>query len=197
MNPANNSQDINFIPQEIVERRVEIKTRAANNKFSIGVSLVALAITGTAFYYNYNLQSQIKTIDAEITASQAKVDSLQEFGKHGYKLGLRLQNAKTIVNNRANYSYVLDELRARTPSTVIVSNYAVSGGGISLDATTKFGYPTIADFQESLIAQVNEIDRKNLFSDVRLLNADFNKADGTVSFSLQFNLTDEIKKEQN
>lgn len=197
MNPANNSQDINFIPQEIVDRRVEIKTRAANNKFSIGVAAVALIIAGVAFYYNYTLQTQIKTIEAEIAASQAKVDSLQEFGKHGYKLGIRLQNSKTIISGRNYYSTVFDELAARTPNTVQIENFSISEEGLNLNAATAFGYPTIAEFQDNLAAVINEDGRKNLFTDVKLLQADYDKSSGQVSFTLQLGLTNEIKKEQN
>src|SRR3989338_4260159 len=100
MNPANNAPDINFIPQEVVERRHAVIARSANNRFAIGIMVLVAVVSGAAFYFNNLVQKQLGGLETQISSNQLKIDGLQEFGKHGYKLGLRLQNSKTILNER-------------------------------------------------------------------------------------------------
>lgn len=192
MNPANNTPDINFIPQEVVDRRLEVRNRSSSNRAAIIILIFFIIGSGVAFYFNYSLNSQLDKLDTLIASNQVKVDDLQEFGKHGYKLGIRLQNAQTIIDERANYSYLLDEIVARKPDSIEIADFSATSSRMDFNGTTTFGYPVIAEFQDSLLEIKTE--GRNLFKDVKLVSSNFDKSSGLIQFSLEITLSDEIAR---
>lgn len=192
MNPADNKLDINFIPQEIVQKRQEVVNRSNNNKFAIFTLVAVVIISAVAFYFNYSLQNELAALDSKISSNESRINDLQEFGKHGYKMGLRLNNADTIIATRNNYSYLLEEFALRVPEGINITSLSSTNNTLSLTGSTVAGYPIIADFQDKLMQKTQ--GQKNMFEDVRLTSSQFNKSTGQIEFTLEIDLNNEIKK---
>jgi Tfp pilus assembly protein PilN len=192
MNLPANTPDINFIPQEVIDRRHQIKSHSSNNRISVILFVLVLIASGVAFYFNFSLKNKIEVLNQNIAANEKKISDLQDFGKHGYKLGIRLQNTKQIISNRSNFSYMMDEFAVRMPETVSIRSVEVTADGLVFNGVTLAGYPIIAQLQDSLMEEKSE--GKNLFTDAKLRSSNFNKSSGEIEFTIDVVLSEEIKK---
>ena len=192
MNPADNKPDINFIPQEIVQKRREVVTRSNNNKFAIVILVITVIVSGVAFYFNSSVQREISVLQSQINGNESKINDLQEFGRHGYKLGLRLNNAENIITGRNNYSYMMNEFALRIPEQIAIESIDATDNNLTFNGSTMSGYPIIAELQDKL-AQKSQ-GQKNMFEDVKLTSSKFNKSTGLIEFTLEVALNNEIKR---
>lgn len=173
--------DVNFIPDEIDQvRDQEIRKKSAL-KYMIILLAVFLIIGLSLLAFNLYTKSKINAVVRETDEATAKIAELSDFGKSGYKLGIRLGVVKELLSSRAYYNNLINEIDAQTPQNVNVIKIGISGStDLAISALSEQNYTPIALFQRNLLSSSAEY-----FSDVRLDSAKLNKDDGSVDFSLR------------
>ena len=190
MNPAGKF-NINFIPDEVVKIRQIESTKNSGNKFFIILTVIAALIAGGIYYYNYTLQSQLNNIESQITEKNKQVENLKEFGQEGYKLGVRLKNAKDIMARRSYYSKLYNDIVPKIPENIKITQWSLTEGGeFIFTGTAEPNYTPIADLRNNLLAN-GENGEKSYYSDAKLISSIYNKSSGKIEFVLQVSLNPE------
>ncbi len=183
-------QDINFIPDEIVKTRRVERTRNSGNKFFILITVLIGLAAGGIHYYNNTLNSHLIDIENGITTNLNEIANLQEFGKHGYKLGARLQNVKKILDTRPHYSRAYTEVLARIPENVTIVGWNVTEEGLfTISGRATPNYTPIADFRDNLLK--TDPGNPQFFRDVKLISSTYDKSNGYIEFVLQLQFNSE------
>ncbi len=188
MKSAFESQDLNFIPDDIVEKRRLQASSKANFKTSLFFLIVSIIASAGLFYYNTKLVEKNTKIKDEITKYEEEVERLADFGKQGFVLGLRLDNIKKVLEKRSNYSTLVYEIAKRTPEDIIISGYNVSRAGeMSISAVSITNFTPISEFKDQLLNEDDEDD--GLFPVVKINSASLGS--GNVDFDLDVKVNEE------
>src|SRR3990167_6089138 len=103
-------KDVNFIPEEVVRERKRAGDLRKANKVSIVVAVLTLVIWMGLFGYNWYKQNQILNVNSQIAQNEQRIEELKDLGVVGYQLGIRLEKAKEILNQRTYFSKLVREL---------------------------------------------------------------------------------------
>ncbi|MDO8495178.1 MAG: PilN domain-containing protein [bacterium] len=103
-------------------RKLEVAVPGENKPIYFGLAFVAVvvAIYFAVFFYLGNLQSQVETLDNEITALENKRD--KKFEQEALVLSKRLSLAGDLTKNHLIWSAAFDRIEAITPPSVQFTN---------------------------------------------------------------------------
>ena len=111
-----------------------------------------------------------------------------------------MENIEKLLNERPNFSTLVDEIHSKTPDQVIVQNYSFTGqNDISLSGIAYPNYTPIAEFQDNLLKEMKDpsVDKdKVIFTDVSIGSANYNKENGTVSFTFRITYNSDALKDE-
>ena len=180
-------QDINFIPDEIIESQVEATRISSANKMSLGLAIFLL-MAGAAFWgYNFYQKQELAKAKQQAATYETNIQNLKDFGEEGYKLGTRLQSIKSILDSRQYYSKLIEQVDELTPEGVDVVTWQASSDGVmQLEGISSPNYLPIADFEGNL-----QSDPKEVFADVKLTTAALEEEDGDIKFGMSITLSKE------
>jgi len=186
-------QSINLIPHEEKQEQAKEKLVKVSTVFSL---LMLLIVGGIAVYY-FNTKSElnknISSQEASIEDSRMQVKSMSEIEIVARNLFAKYKALNTIFAAKYNYSLLLEELRARTPSTIVIDNMAISGANTLTISGSGENYLAVAQF----INDLTNVNFKNghkgleqLFTDVILNSVNLENKTNRASYfiNVSFNL---------
>jgi hypothetical protein len=189
MNSAIKSQDLNFIPDDIVDKRRLQASSKANVKLSFCILIICIVVSGVIFFYNKSLTRKNAMLESDIAKYTSEIERLKDFGKQGFVLGLRLDNIRKILEIRPNYSNLIYEVAKRTPENVVISGYSTSEKGeMSINASSLSNFTPISEFKDLLLNEKDPED--NLFTDVKINSASLSNGKVDFDFNVVVNLED-------
>jgi len=176
--------DVNLIPQEeIIEQK---KTAAVKSSSIISVLFLLLALGISAYFYvtTSKIDADIKRTDNEIENFRSKIKSMSYVEVAARNLDKKYNSLKSLFSSRSKYSLLLKEVQVRKPSDVIIQNLDTKVGEISISGTSG-SYVSVKSFIDNLLNK--EFDGgdsrlKDLFVEVSLNSANFDKSSNTVKF---------------
>ncbi len=176
--------DVNLIPQEeIIEQK---KTAAVKSSSIISVLFLLLALGISAYFYvtTSKIDADIKRTDNEIENFRSKIKSMSDVEVAARNLDKKYNSLKSLFSSRSKYSLLLKEVQVRKPSDVIIQNLDTKVGEISISGTSG-SYVSVKSFIDNLLNK--EFDGgdsrlKDLFVEVSLNSANFDKSSNTVKF---------------
>lgn len=180
--------EINLIPNEIVEEQSSERQQRGFLYFSFIVLVVCLIITGVA--WSLSLSTNVKLNNTEKSINQAKQElaTLEEVERKGATLQLRLEYIKKLLANKIHHSKILEEIDSRSRNTVVVEDVALTADGI---LTLKGKATSTAELQNYVVNLVKEPD--NLFTNARVLEVNVGES-GVVNFAVSVDIQmDKIK----
>lgn len=185
-------ENINFIPDKIVNERRVRKTKMIGTRVSI-IFLVAVSIiSGGIFYYNYTITQKIDKYKADTKQRTDEIANLKRFGEEGYKLGTRLESVYKITKGRPQGSGIMNEVSNRLPTGVDIIDWSYNPTqGLIIKGASKSTYVPIDLFKENLLSKADD-GTESPFTAVKLTSASYDKSDGLVSFSI--NVSVDISK---
>lgn len=178
------SENINFIPDKIVNERRVKKTKMIGTRISI-IFLVAISlVSGGIFYYNYTVTQKIDKYKADTKQRADEIADLKRFGEEGYKLGTRLEGVYKVTKNRPQGSGIMNEVANRLPTGVDITDWSYNPTqGLIIKGASKSTYVPIDLFKENLLSKADD-GTESPFTSVKLTSASYDKSDGLVSFSI-------------
>ncbi len=184
--------DINFIPDSIVKEKKVQYTKKVGTRASLIIMLCVALVAAGFLFYNLTLDRKIHTNITETEIKRNEISELKKFGEDGYMLGLRLENADNIINNRGIISILSSELYKRLPSNVTIVEWSYSKEkNLMLRGTVPGTYDPIELYKVELLKNPDD-GSSNLFSDVKLKNATYDKEKGLVTFELGIMVNSEV-----
>ncbi len=184
--------DLNFIPDSIVNEKKVQYTKKVGTRASLVIMICVALVAAGFLFYNLTLERKIHANVTETDLKNNEIADLKKFGEDGYILGLRLENVDNIINNRGNLSILATELHKRLPSSVTITEWSYSKEqGLLLRGTVPGTYDPIELYKVELLKNPNE-GSNNLFSDVKLKNASYDKSKGIVDFELAITVDNKV-----
>lgn len=178
----NSFSDVNFIPDEVVSNRQHQSQIKSLNKLSIVALVLSLVIGLGLLGYNMYTNNKVLEVEDEIQLEEARIAELNEFAESGYKLGIRLESIKDILDKRPYYGKVIEQIYEELPRGILIKNMQFSEkGGVVLSGESFPNYIPIAAFQDNL-----KNSDSGYFSNIRLKNASLDKSNGNANFSIEF-----------
>jgi len=181
------SSDVNFIPEDIVHSRQREKYRKKG--FFVGLSFVLIAlIIGIALYvYNSSTEKKIDSYKKQLDENLVQIETLQDVGESGYKLGRRLNEIKGIINQRRLYSNLLTTLLAKSPSTIEIKGIEVDGNDVIYTGYTPETYSPIAELKGNILNIGNDLE-DNIFNTANFEKATLDDEDNRITFTVGLEL---------
>lgn len=179
-----NLNDVNFVPEEILEAREQVQRKSTLSKVAIFVAILSILAAAGVFGYDLYLKNKLNSLQSEKAEKNATIESLKGFGETGYKLGVRLAAAEELLNTKIYFSKVFEEIRAQTPENVEIRSWQVNSEGVlTMVAFSTPNYVPIAEFQNNLLNS-----ETNYFDTVRLQSAALDGRQQGVNFSFEIQL---------
>lgn len=179
-----NINDVNFVPEEILEAREQVQRKSLLSRLAIFLAIVSVIAAAGIFGYDLYLKSRLNALQTEKAEKNATIESLKEFGEKGYKLGVRLAAAQDAINKKLYFTNVFEEVRAQKPDSIEIRSWQVNSDGVlTLIAFSTPNYVPIAEFQNNLLNSETKY-----FSSVRLLSAALDGRQQGVNFSFEVKL---------
>lgn len=181
---AQSNTDLNFIPDSIVQEKKVQYTKKVGTRGALILMIVVALISAGFLFYNLTLHRNINSNIEQTEQKKAEIQGLKKFGEDGYKLGLRLENAENILNNRGKLSELATEIQNRLPTGVQLTKWSYNKEqGLSLKGTVAGTYVPIESYSKELL-KTPDGQETNIFKEVKLKNALYDKSKGLVDFEL-------------
>lgn len=177
---------VDFVPEDMVSDTDQKSKYAGYIKFGVILFVLAGLTLGGIYYYNYRIEQRIKTLDSKIAEQQKIIADLREFGVKGYKLGVRLEAAKDVMENRIVYSQLLTKLNSLVPENVNISDVNMTTLNDMVVSGEALGdYAPVGIFVENLLKE------NTVFSDVKITSASNQSDKEAVKYKLKIKLKKE------
>ena len=179
--------DVNLIPQEVINEKARQTHKKSIDKVAITILIIVVIATIAVVGYNQTLKSKLKNINNAIAVQEKIVEDLKEFGVIGYSLGVRLEKADKVMNERNRNSTLMEEINKRIPEGVELSNYSYAGGNVvNLTGRAFANYTPIAEFKDNLLSDSS--DKGALFKDAKIVSASYTNDQSSIAFSIDIYL---------
>jgi Tfp pilus assembly protein PilN len=179
------NQNLNFLPDEIIQDRRAKELSKSNIKISVIILLFCVAISSGLFAYRQVLNRKNNGILSDIEKYNSTIADLKDTGYRGFVLGVRLDTIKSILEKRVNYSQLIEEMTDRVPFGVVVKGYSVStSGNLSLKALADENFAPISNYQDKLLEKEDD-EKKSLFKKVEIGTASLDKSNAKVNFDFK------------
>lgn len=177
------NQNVNFIPEEVLQAKKQQVHLSFGLKASFVFAILLSAVWGGLFYFNLVKERAIKDLDIKIAAQRKIIDELAEFGAKGYKLGVRLEAVKDVVNTRNVFSKLIEELNSKVPESVAITDVTVTGdNNVIVSGEALYNYAPVGEYTEKLLTN------KEMFEDVKIISAQGVGQKDAVKFTLNIKL---------
>lgn len=181
---AQSKTDLNFIPDSIVQEKKVQYTKKVGTRGALILMIIIAIISAGFLFYNLTLNRRITSNMQQTEQKRSEIQALKKFGEDGYKLGLRLENAENILDNRGKLSVLASEIQKRLPSGVLLTEWNYNKEqGLSLKGTVAGTYVPIESYSDELL-RTPDGEEHNIFKEVKLKNALYDKSEGLVDFEL-------------
>lgn len=189
------TQSINLVPQKEVQQQTE-KRLISLSTILVGILLVIVG--GIAIYFvviTQNIKKDIAVVDTSITGLRSSITQLSAIEISARNLDKKYKVLSSIFNDRVYFSLLMQEINARRPDTVVMTDFNVREATkiqISGKADT---YISVADFTNRLLDKEFEDGKdslKELFSSVTLNSVNLESKSGGVNFSITVEFNPEV-----
>lgn len=183
MNTANNNQTIDFLPDEVLHARRERAQYGELLKVGVALLIIATLLSVGLYVYKLILKKDLDAVKNEISTETRDIDSMKNIAESGYTLGVRLKTLEKILDNRIVYSKLMNEIRDKTPTSIMLGSITLSDStNLVLDGSAKsVDYTPIAEFKKTLSSS-------DLFSDIKVLKASGDSKEITFSVSTSLDI---------
>lgn len=178
-----NNQNVNFIPEEVINA----KKQKVHLSFSLMASIIFFVVAsitwGGIYYFNLLKSKEISNLENQIASQRSIINNLKELGEKGYQLGVRLEAAKDILDNKSLYTKLLTELNSKVPDTVAITDVAISGTDtVVINGEALSNYAPVGEYTERLL------ENKDMFADVKIASAQGVGQKDLVKFTINIKL---------
>jgi len=190
--------DINLIPQEELTKRKKARAVKGSTVVAILILLIVLGATGFLYYTNYNTQSEINALDVEIESLRNKIKAKSQVEISARNLDKKFSSLKTLMEERENFSKLLEEMRARKPVNLSIDSMDVRETKINLSGRAD-NYVSIANFANNLLNQEfleGNTELSGLFTSVSLNSVTLERSDNRVKYLIIVDFNPEILKDK-
>lgn len=174
---------VNFVPENLI---LEQKTKSqafTGLKVAIIICILCCAVYGGIFFFNLLKQREITAIETNIKAQKDIITNLEEFGKKGYKLGVRLGASKDVINQRNLYSRLINELNNKVIDTIAITDVSfTSPTAVIVSGEALSNYAPIGEYTQKLL------ENKAMFEDIKINSAQGSGEEEAVKFTLNIKL---------
>lgn len=180
------AQSINLVPQEEVTEQKKSKLVRFSTVFSVILLIVVSGIGAFLIYQKNTLQEQVEALDAEIGTLRSDINSLSAIEVTARNLDQKYKVLGEMLDTRQYHSLLLEEVRARTPSSVRVGNFNIDESSIDLNGDGS-DYISVATFMNNLLDHNFEGGNpslKSLFTSVSLNSVSLKGKEGGVTFAI-------------
>lgn len=192
-------QDINLIPQEEIHERQKVKAVHTSTIIAIILLVTILGATGYLYYKSTDLNSQIDSLDSEITSLRSKIGVKSQIEISARNLDKKYNTLETLMKEREYYSLLLEEMRVRKPDTLTIDSLNIRDGNkLNLNGTAE-NYISISNFANNLVAEDfsgGNPELSGLFTSVSLNSITLEKSDNTVEYLIIVEMDPEKLKDK-
>jgi Tfp pilus assembly protein PilN len=191
-------QSINLIPQEEVKEQSKEKAVRVSTILSILILVVVCAVSAYFLFVKMALNAQINSVNAELGTLRSQINSQASLEVLVRNLDKRYSTLNSILKDRVYYSALLEELAARSPAGIEVTNFDFHDKVLNLSGTAS-NYQIFADFMTNLLDKnypTGNPALKGLFTNVQLSGLSLLGSSNSVSYSIQVTFDDSLLKEQ-
>lgn len=178
-----NHSNVNFVPEQVILQQKTKAQALSGLKIAIMISILCCSAYGGLWFYNRLKQREIDNILRSIEEQKAVITRLAEFGQKGYKLGVRLEAARDVIQGRNIYSRLFNELNGKVIDTIALTDITfTSPTTVTVMGKAQGNYAPVGEYTQRLLENVS------MFEDIKITQASGSGEKDAVEFTLNIKL---------
>lgn len=170
-------EDISLLPREVEEKQKQEARGELLRKVSLAFLSISLLFSLSVFVYFLSLKSQLSGLDKSIVSEKSKIGSLSKIENDSHDLEVRVKALRSVFEERAYFSELLQTLSKAVPADVSVTEMTVPSAEAASISGASRSYFSLASFLLNL-------KETGLFGAVTLRSVSLDDQTGDVSFDL-------------